>query len=242
MIQLLLQLLLAHITGDFVFQSQKWVENKEKKKVKSPYLYLHILIHAVILILVLQFNIKYWLGIIIIIVSHYILDLIKLYLIKSINNRWLFLWDQIAHLLVIVSVVNIYTTFEINIDEIFSPKILTFIIAILLITSVSSIIMRIIISKWELNGNSKGKSLNDAGQYIGILERLLIFVFIITNNWALIGFLLAAKSVFRFGDLSKSDDRKLTEYILIGTLLSFGLAITIGLGYNYLMQIINLHG
>ncbi|MBL4939508.1 MAG: DUF3307 domain-containing protein, partial [Lutibacter sp.] len=194
-----------------------------------------------ILIVVLQFNIKYWIGIIVIIVSHYIIDLIKLYLIKSINNRWLFLWDQIAHIFVIAGVVSVYTSFKINIAGIYSPKILVFIIAILLITSVSSVIMKIIISKWGLNENSKEKSLIDAGQYIGILERVLIFVFIISNSWEAIGFLLAAKSVFRFGDLSKSDDRKLTEYILIGTLLSFGLAITIGLGYNYLMQIINLH-
>ena len=71
---------------------------------------------------------------------------------------------------------------------------------------------------------------------LGVLERLFIFVFIITNNWHGIGFLLTAKSVFRFGDLSKSDDRKLTEYILIGTLLSFGLALLIGLGYNYVVE------
>ena len=60
-------------------------------------------------------------------------------------------------------------------------------------------------------------------------------MFIITNNWQGIGFLLAAKSVFRFGDLSRSEDRKLTEYILIGTLLSFGLAILVGMGYNYII-------
>jgi hypothetical protein len=51
----------------------------------------------------------------------------------------------------------------------------------------------------------------------------------VTSNWQAIGFLIAAKSVFRFGDLSQSKDRKLTEYILIGTLLSFGIAITTGL-------------
>lgn len=38
-----------------------------------------------------------------------------------------------------------------------------------------------------------------------------------------VGFLLAAKSVFRFGDLRDDQDRKRTEYVLIGTLLSFGL-------------------
>jgi len=54
-------------------------------------------------------------------------------------------------------------------------------------------------------------------------------VFVITGNWEGIGFLLAAKSVFRFGDLKESKDRKLTEYILIGTLLSFGIAIATGM-------------
>jgi len=48
--------------------------------------------------------------------------------------------------------------------------------------------------------------------------------------------LIAAKSVFRFGDLSRAKDRKLTEYILIGTFLSFGLAIAIGLGYLYAIK------
>ena len=44
-----------------------------------------------------------------------------------------------------------------------------------------------------------------------------------------VGFLLAAKSVFRFGDLKDDKDRMRTEYVLIGTLLSFGIAIGIGL-------------
>ena len=49
------------------------------------------------------------------------------------------------------------------------------------------------------------------------------------GQWQGVGFLLAAKSVFRFGDLNRSDDRKRTEYVLIGTLVSFGTAILAGL-------------
>ena len=44
-----------------------------------------------------------------------------------------------------------------------------------------------------------------------------------------IGFLLAAKSIFRFGDLNKAQELRNTEYILIGTLTSFAIAISIGL-------------
>ena len=64
-----------------------------------------------------------------------------------------------------------------------------------------------------------------------------MFVFIITNEWQAVGFLLAAKSVFRFGNLQEAKDRKLTEYILIGTLLSFGIAIITGMGFQYIMAL-----
>jgi hypothetical protein len=85
--------------------------------------------------------------------------------------------------------------------------------------------MKIIMSKWSLEENKTDVSLENAGKYIGILERLFVFGFIVLNQWSAIGFLITAKSVFRFSDLSRAKDRKLTEYILIGTLISFGLAI-----------------
>ena len=75
------------------------------------------------------------------------------------------------------------------------------------------------------------KSLPNAGKYIGIIERLFVLIFIILGRWEAIGLLITAKSVFRFNDLKESNSRKLTEYILIGTLLSFGLAIMTGLIY-----------
>ena len=86
-------------------------------------------------------------------------------------------------------------------------------------------------SRWRVESLSEDASLPQAGQYIGMLERLFVFGFIALNQWQAIGFLLAAKSVFRFSDLSRAKDRQLTEYILIGTLLSFGLAIGISLLY-----------
>ena len=62
------------------------------------------------------------------------------------------------------------------------------------------------------------------------------------NYWEGIGFLLAAKSVFRFGDLNNSKDRNLTEYVLIGTLLSFGIAIIIAGIFKYLIGLIFMEG
>jgi hypothetical protein len=238
MITLFIKLALAHFIGDFLLQSKKWVQHKEANKHKSKFLYWHILIHLCALILVLQLNVKYWLGVLIILVSHYIIDVIKLHLKSKVNNRWLFGLDQLAHFIMIALVVKIYYPYEFNIDKIFDTKILLFITVLLCVTKVSSIIMKTIISKWDLKEYTEEASLENAGAYIGMLERLFVFAFIITNHWEGVGFLIAAKSVFRFGDLSKAKDRKLTEYILIGTLLSFGLAIIFGLGYEYVSSLI----
>jgi hypothetical protein len=56
-------------------------------------------------------------------------------------------------------------------------------------------------------------------------ERILILTFIINNQYEPIGFLIAAKALLRF----KESDLKRTEYVLIGTLISFTLTISIGI-------------
>ncbi|WP_434035809.1 DUF3307 domain-containing protein [Formosa sp. 4Alg 33] len=237
MIALFIKLFLAHLIGDFLLQPTKWVEDKEHRKLKSKYLYFHIAIHFIALLVVLQFDFNYIWGILIITLSHFIIDAIKLYLNTKINSRWLFCLDQLAHLIIIACVVAIYKPRSISIDTLYNTTFLLLICSIIFVTVVSSVIMKIIISKWQLEENNEA-SLKDAGAYIGMLERLFVFLFIVMNFWSGIGFLITAKSVFRFGDLSKAKDRKLTEYILIGTLLSFGLAICCGLVFNYLQQLI----
>ncbi len=233
---LVLQLLLAHVIGDFLLQPHQWVLHKRKDKLKSPYFYVHILIHALVLFIIFQFQLKYWLAIVISIISHFIIDYFKLLLENKINEKALFLLDQAAHILIIGWIVLIYQNIEINLDNLWRPQTLLFVLAVLCITTVSSVLMKIIMNSWSIEEDDYSDSLKNAGKYIGILERLFVFLFIILNQWQAIGFLIAAKSVFRFGDLSRSKDRKLTEYILIGTLLSFGLALAIGLGYVYLSK------
>lgn len=235
MMLLVLKLVLAHAIGDFVLQPDQWVKDKTIKKHKSKYLYFHVLIHALALLILLQFNTNYWKGIVSIVVSHYIIDVIKLNLTKKINPRLLFILDQIAHLIVIAIVALSYTQYSFDINTLYSKNVLALLLSLIAITSIASVIMRLVMSKWILDEDDANDSLEKAGKYIGILERLFVFGFIIINQWSAIGLLIAAKSVFRFGDLSKAKDRKLTEYILIGTLLSFGIAISVGLLYNFII-------
>ena len=64
------------------------------------------------------------------------------------------------------------------------------------------------------------------GATIGVLERLLIATFVLTNATAAIGFVVGAKTLARFKQL---DDRDFAEYYLLGTLASVSVALASGL-------------
>ena len=69
------------------------------------------------------------------------------------------------------------------------------------------------------------EELPNAGKLIGILERILALTFILIGQYQAVGFLIAAKSVLRY----KDTDTLKTEYVLIGTMLSFGIAVVLGI-------------
>lgn len=71
------------------------------------------------------------------------------------------------------------------------------------------------------------------GRVIGILERALIYFFILFGQYGAIGFTLAAKAFTRFKEL---EDRRFAEYVLIGTLLSSGLAMAVGVVVRLLLR------
>ena len=76
-------------------------------------------------------------------------------------------------------------------------------------------------------GENEIKGLKKGGQYIGWLERSLVMLLLLMGQAGGIGFLLAAKSILRFGDIKKAGQRKVAEYVIIGTFLSFGRALLV---------------
>lgn len=229
---LLVKLILAHLIGDFVLQPSHWVSDKEQQKIASPKLYLHLLIHTILLLLFI-WDSKFYLLIFVLILIHGIIDIAKLYLQKEKTKITWFLLDQAFHLLSIFILWIIFSKPELDWKASFeNPNLWIYTTALFFITFVAGIFMQVLLGNWSKAIQERDlaeKSLNQAGKYIGILERLLIFLFIILGRWEGVGFLLAAKSIFRFGDLNGAKDRKLTEYILIGSLLSFSLAIATAL-------------
>ncbi len=226
---IILKLILAHILGDFFLQPKKWVKDKEKKKLKSKWLYVHIAVH-IALMLLLVWDFSHWLLILLVGISHFSIDALKLILQKKKTKRFYFFADQVFHVIAIFLITAAMFYNDVAPSLSISTSALLLIICLAFLTQPTSIIMKTIFSKWDISKYTEdNESLEDAGKYIGILERLLVFIFIIVGHWEAVGFLITAKSVFRFGDLTSTKERKLTEYILIGTLISFGIAIVVSL-------------
>jgi hypothetical protein len=225
----LIKIIIAHLVGDFFLQPNSWVKDKERKKLKSSKLYLHVLVHiGLIFVVFLSFNV--WKIALSIGVLHLLIDALNSIFQTNKNARILFFVDQLLHFSSIVLVWNFFYNGYLDISFINEKQTWIIISGVLFLTMPTSIIMKVIIAKWLPESDDESpKSLQNAGKYIGILERTLIFVFILTNHFEAVGFLLASKSIFRFGDLKEAHDLKLTEYVLIGTLLSFGIAIVVSL-------------
>jgi len=227
-----LKLLLAHLLGDFVFQPNKLVQMRKKK---IGFLLLHVAIHALLLSLLFVTKLSSaWHIVLFVTSAHLLIDSLKIYLEKQCTFQpfALFAFDQLLHLAsILAALVLVYGWPDPWTHIIFSSTSLCYIIAFLLTAFVSPIALRVFFSKWTSEADFLKKpenSLTDAGLLIGIMERLLIVLFVQIGFLSGIGFLLGAKSIFRFGDLTKARDTKFTEYILVGTFASFILGILIG--------------
>lgn len=225
-IYLLITLVTAHIAGDFLFQTSKDVKNKSRNWVFAKHIFIVTILSY--LFVGIWSN---WLIPLIIAVTHTIIDKLKL---KSNSGKlkgvFGFAIDQLAHLLVIgiiVLAIGTKTTAEsfwIEKSGSIFLQINIYLSGIILTVLTGGIIIGMLVKPFleQIKVNNNG--LEKGGAVIGRLERLLIFFFVVIGNMTVVGFLIAAKSIFRFGELNDSNNRKQAEYILIGTLYSFSWA------------------
>ncbi len=86
----------------------------------------------------------------------------------------------------------------------------------------------------RFDGTKLPRGLPDGGRLIGVLERGMIFLLVLAGQPAGIGFLIAAKSILRFDATSKN--QRAGEYVIIGTLASFGWAMAVAYGTLALLE------
>lgn len=238
-VNLLFRLCTAHLLTDFVFQPQSWVTERNEKKAKSIKLLCHVIITALLAYAFSGLYQNWWLPLIILI-THYVIDLVKSYLPDKFG--W-FLTDQAAHLSVIIILWLIidgqyYQLVKLITGLLDNKQFWELTFSYVLVTWPMGIMIGKATNRWrEEIGQSEEKndSLANAGKWIGICERVLILTFVLTNQFTAIGFLIGAKSILRFGDKEKNAQKK-TEYILVGTLMSFAASALLGIILTYLIR------
>jgi hypothetical protein len=182
-------------------------------------------------------DLHHWYLPLIIMVSHLVIDIWKSH--RPVAFIY-FIIDQILHLLVIVIV---WLAFYYNSDLVYSQTVKylnsshfwILIIAYYLVTEPLGIAIGNATGKWQKEAGMERAGLDKAGMWIGRCERVLVLTFIITNQYTALGFLMTAKSILRFSDREQGAQKK-TEYILVGTLMSFASAAIIGAVASYLLN------
>lgn len=238
-INLLLRLIIAHLLTDFVFQPLSWVQDKKAKKIKSVKLVWHAVITTLFAYAFSGLYSCWWLPPVIFL-SHYAIDLAKSYLPDKFIY---FIADQAMHLLVIVIIwLGIYQQWPAITAQIStiieSTRFWILTLGYVVATWPLGILIGLATAKWrnDLAATKEAKDgLENAGKWIGICERTLILTFVLTNQFTAIGFLMTAKSILRFGDKDKQAEKK-TEYILVGTLLSFAASALLGIIISHALK------
>ncbi|PMR75204.1 DUF3307 domain-containing protein [Billgrantia endophytica] len=246
-LSLLMGLVLAHLAGDFLLQPRHWVDERVRRLHRSHHLLYHVLVHAGLTALVLM--VASWLlpgspgppgvlaGAAAVAASHWLIDLGKAKLPAG-RLRW-FLLDQLLHLLVLCMLwlawLGSLAPLEALGAWLLTPTVLGVATAYLIVTRPFSFAIAMVMKRWSSQLEDTG-TLARAGARIGILERLLVLSLVLLDQLTAVGFLLTAKSVLRYGDLRESKDRKLTEYVLLGTLVSVASTLVLGLTLRLLLE------
>ena len=227
----LIKLILSHLLADFVLQPRKWVNDRCTRHFLSPWLYLHTFIAAALALVFTGF--QYWYFALAIFISHTLIDGWKSYRPQTVLY---FLTDQLMHLLIIIACWY-YTFYTItDVKEWLqatgsSDRFWLVTTAYVFLSFPSGIMIGQMTRKWS-DQLPRSAGLANAGKWIGILERILILTFLLQNQYAAIGLLITAKGLLRFSEKDKQEEK--TEYVLIGSLISFSISVITGIIVKYL--------
>jgi hypothetical protein len=212
-------LLLAHVLADFVFQTKGMVNTKHHPGV----FILHIGIVFGLSLAALGGAAHVAAAVA---GAHMLIDGIKTH---ALPENWrgtfsAFMLDQLAHLVSLAAAVVIWP--EAVLTGLWAPWLDLWVGPAVIL---SGLTLTVIAGGYAVGLITapyaqafKAQDLANAGQMIGRLERAVIFLLIAMGEPTGIGFLIAAKSLLRF---EAAKEQKASEYVIIGTLTSFGWAL-----------------
>lgn len=233
---LLLKLLVAHLAGDYLFQSSRIAREKMRPRI----LVLHVALHAALLAVVAITEPPS---------GRLIVGLLLVLAIHAATDAWtsrrrpqtlrLLALDQSLHLAAIVVAAAIARPDEFRalgegLATAAARRAPWWIAGGVLLAVPAG---AVVIGRWvrpfqeALSDESRDQrhGLELAGRWIGMLERLLVFVAVLARLESLIGFVIAVKAVLRLPEAREKWSRELAEYYLVGSLASLAWALVIAL-------------
>ena len=223
-------LISIHLLADFLFQTSAYSE-KKRKKLKPLFLhcFIYFIVFEIVLLPILQFKKAILLGMIIS-TCHFLINFTKNKLEKSFPQRklqiWIFSINQLIYFALLIgmnyifnlenSVSNLYLKLEGY--ENFKTIILYISVFSIIFEPASVFIRKLFTSISSKTYPKANLEELKAGNIIGKLERIIIAILLLNNQFGVIGFVLTAKSIARFKQM---EDKNFAEKYLIGTLTSF---------------------
>lgn len=215
-------LLLAHALADFVLQTSWMVSHKRKPQV--------LLLHGAVVLLTAQAalgNVSAW-PLVALAVAHIAIDTIKTFGMPD-GKLWAYLADQAAHLTTLAGIAVLFPDlWEMGVwgDVTWLPAVFAVLAGLILTVRAGGFAIGMLMAPYADTDLPKG--LENGGALIGVLERGMILLLLLVGQPTGVGFLIAAKSVLRFD--TTSGNQSAAEYVIIGTLASFGWALVCGYG------------
>ena len=214
-------LISVHLLADFLFQTSAYSEKKRK--------IIYFIVFEIILLAILEFKKGILLGIIIS-VFHFLINYIVNKLEKRFRKRRLkllfFSINQLIHFVILIGIYYIFnlensvSNLYIKLQGYENFKIIILYISVfsIIFEPASVFIRKLFISISFKTYPKENLEELKAGNIIGKLERIIIAILLLNNQFGVIGFVLTAKSIARFKQM---ENRDFAEKYLIGTLTSF---------------------
>lgn len=251
MIQIFLVLIFCHLVCDFIFQSKKIVSIRVSSNIKKSFKgnFIHSLTHFIfsLVMVIIFYKIKYifldenslYTICFLIALIHFSIDVGKSVILNKYicckNSIQIFLIDQGLHFISILFLCIYFTDIDLveSSHLLLLDKIFIALIMFTMGTFVAGIFLKMFIEYFfpknfyidDFNIFKESRGAKDGGHIIGILERIFIMISITIGHPEMAGFVLTAKSIARF---KKLDDANFAEIFIIGTFISFIIAIICG--------------
>lgn len=221
-------ILTARLAGEFVFRM-----NARRRHFAG------VALHAAAVALAsgLLLGVFAWPILLAVLLAHFVTDGIKLY--RPADTLRPFLAEQAAHLAVLLGLAWYFPDaalagwWSVHLSRVASDwyfASLSCVSGVILCVPAGGVLIARMIRRFTDEIQEADLSgLTDGGRYIGWLERILVMLLLLAGQPNGIGFLIAAKSILRFGEIKDARQRRVAEYVIIGTFLSFGWALLISL-------------